>query len=98
MNKLKARWGVDSNWQLLTIFIAFGITGTSSAKFGEPLTLLLGISEDFWMYWPVRLLIIFPIYQVVLLIVGWIYGELPFFWAFEKKMLSSMGWKRFAKS
>lgn len=91
MKKLKERWEIGSNWQLLTIFIAFGITGSTAAKFGEPLTLLVGITPDTWLYWPVRLLIILPIYQVILLIVGWLYGEFEFFWKFEKKMLHRMG-------
>lgn len=98
MNKLKARWGITSNWQLFTIFVAFGITGSTAAKFGEPLTLYLGISKDFWLFWPVRIIIIFPIYQIILLIVGWLYGEFEFFWNFEKKMLNNMGFKKFAKT
>lgn len=97
MNRLKARWGISSNWQFITIFIAFGITGTTAAKLGEPLTLLLGISTDFWLFWPIRILVILPIYQLILLIVGWIYGELPFFWDFEKKMLKNIGLKKVLK-
>ncbi|PKP25707.1 MAG: diacylglyceryl transferase [Bacteroidetes bacterium HGW-Bacteroidetes-2] len=93
MKKLKARWGISSNWQLLTILIVFSITGSTAAKLGEPLTLLLGISKDFWLFWPIRILLLFPTYQIILLIVGWLYGEIAFFWAFEKKMLKRFGFK-----
>jgi len=55
MKKLKARWGISSNWQLLTIFIVFGITGSTATKLGKPLTLLLGISADFWLFGPSEL-------------------------------------------
>lgn len=93
MKKLKQRWGIDSNWQLLVIFTVFGITGSSSAKFAGPLTELVGISESmgWYVYWPVRIIIIFPIYQVLLVFFGWLFGEFSFFWEFEKKMLRSMG-------
>lgn len=93
MKRLKQRWDIDSNRQLFVIFVVFAITGTTSAKFGEPLTLMAGITESSWLYWPVRILIILPIYQVILLIVGWLFGQFAFFWKFEKKMLRSMGLK-----
>lgn len=96
MRKLKERWEINSNLQLLTIFIAFGVTGSTAAKFGEPLTLLIGINHDDILFWPVRLLIILPIYKVILLIVGWLYGEFDFFWKFEKRMFRKMG-LRFVK-
>ncbi len=98
MRKLKARWEITSNWQLIVIFIVFGITGSTAAKLGEPLTLLLGISKEFWLFWPIRILIIFPAYQLILLLVGWLYGEFLFFWNFEKKMFQKMGIKSFAKA
>jgi hypothetical protein len=34
-----------------------------------------------------RLLLIFPIYQILLVFVGFIFGQFSFFWEFEKKML-----------
>jgi hypothetical protein len=53
----------------------------------------LGIIEEDFGYWftPVRLLIIFPLYQVLLVLIGSLFGQFKFFWAFEKKMLRSMG-------
>ena len=37
----------------------------------------------------------FPIYQLTLPLVGWVFGQFNFFWNFEKKMLRRMGLKRF---
>ncbi len=93
MKKLKARWGIHSNWQLTVIFIVFAITGSTSAKFAGPLTDAVGITKEmgWYIYWPVRLLIILPIYQVLLVFFGWLFGEFAFFWDFEEKMLRSMG-------
>lgn len=86
MNKLKKRWGITSNRQLFIIFIVFGITGTIAAKLAKPLTLLLGISPDYWLFWPLRILIIFPIYQILLVMIGWLFGQYDFFLNFVKKM------------
>ncbi|MDC8003983.1 diacylglyceryl transferase [Aureisphaera galaxeae] len=93
MNKLKQRWGITSNWQLTVIFIVFAITGSTSAKFAGPLTDAVGITREmgWYIYWPVRILIILPIYQVLLVFFGWLFGEYAFFWNFEKKMLRGMG-------
>ncbi|MEL6810783.1 MAG: DUF6787 family protein [Bacteroidota bacterium] len=89
MRKLKERWNIVSNWQLAVIFIVFAITGSTAAKFAGPLTEAVGItkSNGAWIYWPVRILIIFPIYQVLLVFFGWLFGEFTFFWGFVKKML-----------
>ncbi len=97
MNKLKARWGIDSNWQIFIIFIVFAITGSTSAKLAEPLCNFLGIFEasSHWaVYWSARIFLIFPIYQVLLVSFGWVFGQFQFFWAFEKKMLSRMGFAK----
>jgi len=95
LKKLKQRWDITSNWQLTVILVVFAITGSTAAKFAGPLTEAIHITKDmgWYIYWPVRILIIFPIYQVLLVFFGWLFGEYYFFWNFEKKMLSRMGFK-----
>jgi hypothetical protein len=93
MKKLKERWGIESNFQLTLIFIVFAITGSASAWLSKPFCIWLGISKADLGFWftPIRLLLIFPIYQVLLVFIGFLFGQFQFFWAFEKKMLRSMG-------
>lgn len=93
MKKLKQRWGITSNFQLTIIFIVFAITGSASAYLSKPFTEWLGITQKDLGGWftPVRLIAIFPIYQVLLVVIGTIFGQFKFFWWFEKKMLRSMG-------
>ena len=93
MKKLKERWGIESNFQLTLIFIVFAITGSTSAWLSKPFCYWLGITKADLGFWftPVRLLLIFPIYQVLLVCIGFLFGQFRFFWAFEKKMLRSMG-------
>jgi hypothetical protein len=93
MRELKKRWEIESNFQLVIIFIVFAITGSTSAWLSKPACLWLGITNEDFGYWytPVRLIIIFPLYQVLLVLIGFLLGQFKFFWAFEKKMLKRMG-------
>ena len=94
MKKLKEKWGITSNVQFTIILIVFAITGSCSVKLAEPVVTLFGLSAENtsgWIYWPARILIVFPLYQVLLVFFGFVFGQFTFFWAFEKKMLSRMG-------
>jgi hypothetical protein len=93
MDDLKKRWGIETNFQLTIIFIVFAITGSASAWFSKPVCFWLGITKEDLGYWftPIRLLLIFPLYQVLLVAIGFVFGQFKFFWAFEKKMLKRMG-------
>ena len=91
--KLKLRWQITSNWQLIVICIVFAITGSASAFASAPLLKLLGITKELggFIYWPLRILILFPIYQILLIVIGTLLGQNKFFWNFEKKMLKRFG-------
>jgi hypothetical protein len=93
MKKLKERWGINTNFQLVIIIIVFAITGSASAWLSRPFCWWLGLNDDNLGLWftPIRLLLLFPIYQVLLVILGFFFGQFKFFWAFEKKMLKSLG-------
>ncbi|HET8809906.1 MAG TPA: DUF6787 family protein [Flavobacteriaceae bacterium] len=100
MEKLKTRWGISSNWQIFIILLVFSITGSSSVYLAKPVLDFLHIdraqfSDPFWFggfgYYSLRVLLIFPIYQLLLVAYGWIFGQFDFFWNFEKKMLKRMG-------
>ena len=93
MKKLKKRWNIETNGQLFIIFLVFAITGSSAAKLAAPLTDFFEVKKEmgWYIYWPFRILIILPIYQLLLVFYGWVFGEYSFFWNFEKKMLRSMG-------
>ena len=95
-SKLKNKWEVEYRWELIAIFIVFAITGSASARLSGPFLEMFDIDLDHlspWVFWPIRLLIIFPVYQILLVIIGWLFGQYDFFWAFEKKMLRRFGIK-----
>ncbi|MFP5436968.1 MAG: DUF6787 family protein [Bacteroidia bacterium] len=94
MKNFKQRWGLKHNYQLVIIFIVFAITGSTSAYISKPILSSLGITKDTfspWVYYPLYIILIFPAYQVLLMFFGFISGQFTFFWAFEKKMLRSLG-------
>ena len=94
MNKLKQRWGITSNFQLTMIFIVFAITGSCASLLSKPVLTFFGIVRgdiSDWVYFPLYIILIFPIYQVLLVFFGFVFGQFTFFWNFEKKMLRGMG-------
>ena len=94
MASFKERWNIKSNWQAFVIIVVFAITGSSAAYLSKPILSHFGIvkgSVSNWLYYPLYILLIFPVYQVLLISFGFIFGQFTFFWAFEKKMLKSMG-------
>jgi len=98
MKKFKERWGIDSNWQVVVIFIVFAVTGTTASYIGKPILAFLNITPETFsgfIYWVFRLVILFVMYQFLLVFYGWIFGQFKFFWNFEKKMLRRIGLKRF---
>lgn len=88
MKRLKERWGIYSNFQLVMILIVFAVTGSSAARLATPVTSFLGITAEHfsaWVYWPARIILIFPIYQVLLIIFGFIFGQFNFFGTLKKR-------------
>ena len=91
LNSLKKKWEIKSSFQFLIIMLVFSITGSLTLYIVDPLLLFLNISDDNFsnfQYWFLRIFIVFPTYQVLLIIIGSIFGQFSFFWNFEKKMLS----------
>lgn len=93
MSNFKQRWNITSNWQMVVILVVFAITGSSTALLSKPILAFLGITKlttSAWLYYPLYVILIFPVYQVLLVSFGFLFGQFQFFWAFEKKMLHSM--------
>ena len=93
MKKLKERWGITSNFQIVIIFIVFGITGSVSAYISGPLTnIIIGESDFHWLIkLLIRIIVLTPIYQVLLLLFGYIFFQYRFFYNFVKKFMSFLG-------
>ena len=90
---LQEKWGVKSLWHVFIICVVFAITGSGSVKIAAPVLDWIGLSRESmnpWLYWPLRIVLIFPIYQVLLLVVGALFGQFRFFLNIEKRMFGRM--------
>ena len=98
ISKLENKWVVDQRWELIRIFIVFAITGSSSVVVGRPVIKLIGITQENlhpFLYWILFITISLVFYQILLVILGWIFGQFQFFWNFEKKMIRRFGLGKF---
>ena len=77
----------------MLIMIVFAVTGAIAVICADVLTQLIGLNRTTtmpWVFWPVRIVFIFPLYQILLVVIGALLGQYKFFWAFEKKMLQRL--------
>ena len=91
INNLINFFGANSKLHLIKIFIIFGLAGSLSVVLSEPLLQLVSIEKfisNKFFYWLIRLIIIFPIYQFVLIGVAMVFGEFRYFKKFFIKFIN----------
>ena len=93
MKKLKERWGITSNFQIVVIIVVFAVTGSTSAYISGPLTeyLIGDININSFIKIIIRIIVLTPIYQVLLLFFGFIFFQFNFFFQFVKRFLTFFG-------
>lgn len=88
--KLSKKWGVSRKRAIL-IFCIFGLTGTTLMIIKVPfLNLLSGGDPGVALYF-LYYIIIFPVFNLILLIYGFVFGQFEFFWNYEKQMFIKLG-------
>ena len=86
----------ESFFQFVLVMIVFAITGSLSLIVTVSLFEILNLNVDSFsplVFWPLRIIFIFFVYQVLLLIIAIPFGQFRYFWQFEKKILSRFGVK-----
>lgn len=94
MKKLKERWGIQNNFSLVVIFVVFAINGSLSARISVALLRLLDIHKSttaWYLYYPLLIVMVLPLYPFLLMGFGWLFGQSRFFFPFARKMLAGMG-------
>lgn len=96
LKKLKKRWKIKSNFQLALIFLIFSITGSASLYVRRAVFVWIGITTDTSLFIkiPLYILIIFPSYQILFLIIGTLFGQFRFAWEFEKRIFSRLIYRK----
>src|SRR5687768_8525740 len=85
IEKLKNRWNVKSAGQVIVILIVFACTGFSVMFLKPVITDLLYGEEKSTLFSILYWVLILPIYNLLLLFYGFIFGQFKFFWEFEKR-------------
>ena len=87
IEKLKQRWNVSSAWQVIIILWVFACTGFTVYFLKRPLlAFLTGREEGSIRATITYYVLILPLYNVLLLGYGFIFGQFSFFWNFEKHL------------
>lgn len=90
IQKLKSRWGIKTRFQVIIILIVFSCTGFSVLFAEEKILQVLNLnnSDAWWIAILIFILITLPLYNALLLMYGFIFGQFKFFWNFEKRFFA----------
>ena len=91
INNLINIFGANSRYHFFKIFIIFGLAGSLSVILSEPLLQFVSIEKfisNKFLYWLIRLILIFPLYQFVLIGVALAFGEFRYFKKFFIKFIN----------
>ena len=89
-DKLQAKWKLKSLFQVVMVLVVFSLTGMT-VVFVRPIIFSWFNFDDqtpFWVKTITYILLIFPMYQILILIYGAILGQFAFFWEKEKKLFN----------
>ena len=78
MTNFKYRWNIKSNWQMFVIIIVFAVTGSTAAYLSKPILRFFDITKEstsVWIYYTFYIALIFPIYQVLLVGLGFLVSK-----------------------
>ncbi|MFN0201353.1 MAG: DUF6787 family protein [Bacteroidia bacterium] len=87
MNKLRERWGLENNRQVIFVLLVFALTGTTVVKLKPFLQEITGLNllDPKWLRSIIYFIAVLPIYQLFLLGYGFLFGLFSFFWEKEKR-------------
>ena len=91
LERLKKRWGLDTLWQVVIVLLVFACTEFTVLYIKEPLVgWIRGDADNQWWMTALYFILILPIYNVLLLAFGFVFGQFSFFWKYEKKTLQRL--------
>lgn len=93
LKKLQTKWQLKSLWHVVLVLVVFACTGFTILLIKQPIFDFLGFdaSEGSFLKTVIYLLLVLPLYQLFLLIYGFIFGQFAFFWEKEKQLFRRLG-------
>ena len=89
IRKLQDRWKLKHTYQVWMVLAVFACTGFS-VMFLKPYVLVYFKDVNRTFFNVVYYILIFPVYNVILLFYGFIFGLFSFFWEFEKRTFNKI--------
>lgn len=91
IEKLRLRWKLDTLWQVVIVLIVFACTGITIYFLKRPFLQVIAGEKGRTIFAGILYyVLILPIYNVLLLGYGFVFGQFKFFWAFEKRIFNKM--------
>ncbi len=89
LQKLQSKWNLKSLRQVVLVLVVFALTGFTILFIKKPIFDFLGISMERGGFWKtvLYLLLVLPLYQLILLLWGFVFGQFSFFWEKEKEFI-----------
>ncbi|NVJ86532.1 MAG: hypothetical protein HWE15_09530 [Algoriphagus sp.] len=90
LKRLQTKWHLDSLFQVVIVLIVFACTGFTILFIKNPILDFFGVEKGGFINTVVYLLLVLPLYQIFLLIYGFLFGQFRFFWEKEKQFLQKL--------
>ena len=92
LEKLKRKWGLKSLFQVVLVLIVFSLTGMTVVLIRPVIFSWFGFDGQtpFATKSITYILLIFPMYQILILVYGALLGQFAFFWEKEKKLYNTI--------
>ena len=93
LQKIIDKFYAKSFKHLIIIFLVFALSGSASLLMSSSILTAINLKEliNFYpLYLLVRIILLIPIYQLVLIIIATVFGEFRYFWNFEKKFFKRL--------
>ncbi|HEY3401958.1 MAG TPA: DUF6787 family protein [Ohtaekwangia sp.] len=99
IERLRSRWKLGSATQVIVVLIVFACTGFTVLFIKKPiLQFLAGEKGNTVLASVLYYIFILPLYNVILLGYGFLFGQFAFFWEFEKRFIGRIFSKRTPKN
>jgi len=86
LQKLMDRWNLKSFGQVIVVLVVFSLTGSTVLLIKKPImSLIQDAGESMTFFNILYYILIIPMYNMILLCYGFLFGQFNFFWEFEKK-------------
>ncbi|MBN3520851.1 hypothetical protein JYB62_12655 [Algoriphagus lutimaris] len=91
LQRLQTKWKLDSVFQVILVLVVFACTGFTILFIKAPILDFFGVEKGGFVNTLLYLLLVLPLYQIFLLVYGFLFGQFNFFWEKEKQIFRRIG-------